>query len=649
MPKTANDRIETLRNIPLFSYLKPEELQAVQGLFVEEVHRKGADICRAGDEGDSFYIVLSGELEVWGGDGDSRKLLSRLGPRDFFGELALVVGGPRSATVSVSRQARLLSLSKESFNRYFLKNTKALEYFSRVICQRLAIAARDEGVEGLGSKVVTVVAHPEMQGSTMVAATLACLLRKWTGESVLYARVHGDRARPGSVNPITSLAGAESGEFRRAYRPHRHLPVSLDLDLQGERATTPEGFAAMVSRLCVDFDYIVVDLGSGPRPVVETVADFSDVVVEVVRRRSEPLVMLDPGFRRFQVLDLYNRGTRRIPLNSCEPFVLPRDADLPAGLAPLALGERLRDAPLSPLGMPLHRLTRKILGRSVGLALGGGAAFGLAHLGVIQVLEDNGLPIDLVAGCSMGSLVAIGYCAGLSVQRLTELAAILGSKSKLLNLVRRDSTLLRPGFLSGDGIKETFEPQLGDARTFHHLLRPCRAVATDIETGERVDLGSGSLVDAFRASCSVPIVMAPVRRGKRVLVDGGVCDPVPAEVVRNMGADICLAVNVVPPMKKGVEMLPSRIYRRFNLFNPLAYLGESLDMPNLFDIFMNSMQTLQFELGNFKAISADVRINPDLSDFTWVDFFRDKELIERGAEAAERSLPAIKRAIAGVV
>ena len=97
--------------------------------------------------------------------------------------------------------------------------------------------------------------------------------------------------------------------------------------------------------------------------------------------------------------------------------------------------------------------------------------------------------------------------------------------------------------------------------------------------------------------------------------------------------------------KKGVEMMLSRLYRQANRFNPVTYLGNSLELPNMFDITMYSMQVLQHELGNFKAISADVRINPDLSDFTWVDFHRFEELIDRGAEATEKALPAIKRAV----
>ena len=98
-------------------------------------------------------------------------------------------------------------------------------------------------------------------------------------------------------------------------------------------------------------------------------------------------------------------------------------------------------------------------------------------------------------------------------------------------------------------------------------------------------------------------------------------------------------------MKRGIETVLSSFYRRINVFNPLSYIGDAQDMPNLFDIVMNSMQILQYELGNFKAISADVLINPDLSDFTWIEYYRADELIDRGAEAAQKALPLIQKAV----
>jgi NTE family protein len=260
------------------------------------------------------------------------------------------------------------------------------------------------------------------------------------------------------------------------------------------------------------------------------------------------------------------------------------------------------------------------------------------------VLERAGVAVDLVAGCSQGSIVAVGYAAGLHIDEMIAIAQRLGVKRNFL-FASDPTFFIKPGILSGQRFLTMMRPYLKGKETFEQLLLPCRTVATDIETGERVAIATGRLETAFRASSSVPMVMAPIRVGERVLVDGGVADPVPAEIVVDMGADVTVAVNVVPPMKRGVENALSAFYRKVSVFNPLNYLGDSQDMPNLFDIVMNSMQILQYELGNFKAISADVLINPDLSDFTWIEYYRADELIARGADAATRALPAIEKAI----
>jgi NTE family protein len=249
----------------------------------------------------------------------------------------------------------------------------------------------------------------------------------------------------------------------------------------------------------------------------------------------------------------------------------------------------------------------------------------------------------MIAGCSQGSIIGVGYAAGVSTKRMIEIALQLGHwKNSLLAV---DLTITRPGLLLGDSFVKIFEPYLSEIRTFEDLLMPCVTVATDIESGERVPIGSGLLTTAFRASAAVPMVFAPVKVGERTLVDGGVSDPVPAEVVNSMGADLCVAVNVVPPLKLGVENAVSRAVRIANRFNPMSYLNGVTGMPPMFDIIMNSMQVLQHELGNFKAISADVLIKPDLSDFTWIEYYRSNELIRRGEEAAELAMPAIQRAL----
>jgi NTE family protein len=290
----------------------------------------------------------------------------------------------------------------------------------------------------------------------------------------------------------------------------------------------------------------------------------------------------------------------------------------------------------------LRRLTRKLGGVTVGIALGGGAAFGIAHVGVLLALEEAGLPVDLVTGTSMGSIVAIGYAAGMRPIEMQEVAARIGNVRTALSAV--DPSLSGAGFLSGRRLVSIFSP-LMDREGFDELDVPCRVVAMDIETGGAVQIGSGRLDEAFRASCSIPIIFTPVRREGRTLVDGGMIDPVPSGVLRDMGADIVIAVNVVPRLDPEVSTSLSRTFKRVNRFNPLSFFSGSRDMPDLVDIFMNSLQALQHELGNFKSLDADVLVNVDLGEFTWIDFHRALEIVECGRLAGEQAVPQLRAAL----
>ncbi len=627
-----------LSGLALFESFSPKELETLVGLFSQETRLKGETICKVGDEADNFYLVFSGELEVYLEDGGERRLLNRMGPGEFFGELALVLNEKRTANVAVSHRAELLVMDRETFNNFFLRHAKAMEYFARAICQRLASATSGEVKEKM-AKVVSVASLPGTKGKSMVAAALAGLLGEYSGQNVLLVSVRSDAAL--TVQPRTGNSKLRA-ELRALKPQLTELRIAVRPDIS--RADCSEAFSNVIAKLSDDFPVQVFDLGAEPAALIDSLGDFTDVLVAIAIHAQGGIPVI-PHVTSYRVLNLYNKGAETVDINHCEPFVVPPD-DALAGLDPVALFGALTARPLTPGAIPLQRLARKILGKSVGLALGGGAAFGLAHLGVLKVLEDNDVPIDILVGCSMGSLIAMGYAAGVSTERLIGLAAELGTPQKLLRLAVSDATFARPGFLAGNGIGATFKPYLGKRTTFDKLLYPCRVVATDLENGERVELDSGELVPAFSASCSVPMVISPAKHKGRVLMDGGCCDPVPAETVRHMGADICIAINVVPPMKKGVENGLTRAYKAVNQFNPLAFITDTRDLPSIIDVTLSAIQTLQYELGNFKAISADVRINPEMSDFTWVDFGEHKEIIARGAAATEEALVKIRRALA---
>ena len=496
--------------------------------------------------------------------------------------------------------------------------------------------------------VVTVSALPGLKGKSLVADALAALLGQYAEVDVLLLRTQPRSTEALHGQTLLALSDAEripTDQIKSAIQVQAGHCARLDVVVGSEDLEdVARSFHNLVAKLDETFPYIVIDLGSQPGSLAECARAVGDVSVEIVDRADpgeDPSARRSP--RAFRVMNLVNPASEPIPINHCEPFVIPDDPALPpAGGA--AQVDYLRANPRAPASPPLRRLARKILGMTVGVAVGGGAAFGIGHVGVLNVFEDNDIPVDLIAGTSMGSIIALGYAGGISPQEMLEISARIGNKPTTLSAL--DFTLTKPGFLAGNRLIAIFAPLLSPLERFEQLRFPCRVVATDIETGEPVSIGDGRLDAAFRASCSVPILWVPVRRGDRILVDGGLVDPVPAGVVREMGADLCIAVNAVPPLQKGVTNALTRLWRRVNALNPLSYLGENRYLPNTMDVFMNTIQIFEHELGKFKSISADVSITPNLSEFTWVEFYKTEGLIERGAEAAERALPQVKRLLA---
>jgi len=635
--------LEFLASIPIFGFFTRPELEAAEKLFSEVFFAKDDAVVRIGEPGDTFYVVLDGELDVWDASQPPRQT-GTLRRGDYFGEMALLQGGKRTATVTVARRARLLAIDKPAFDQMFLRNPKAIEYFARILSKRLAGVTRAEHIRR-ATTAIAIASHKGLKGETLIAHALAVILKQITQTEVAYVEVRPseEALQPSVLNLLSGDLAAASRKWVAANEGNHPTTLKIAVPAGLDHMAYGNLLSNLVSKLSDSFSFIVFDLGSETPGLIESAPAYADVYVALVDSADD-----DPGIpdlrsmKLYKVVSLFNATSRPVPISHSEPFVIPYSAVLSRPTAEAS--EFLRANPRSAPALPIFRLAHKLLGTSIGIALGGGAAFGIAHLGVLKVLEEDGIPIDLVAGCSQGSIVAVGYAAGLSVDEMIAIARELGTRRNFL-FASDPTFLLKPGILSGQRFVTMMRPYLKGKETFEQLLLPCRTVATDIESGERVSIGSGRLETAYRASSSVPMVLAPLRAGEHVLVDGGVADPVPAGVATDMGADITIAVNVVPPMKRGVETVLSSFYRRVNMFNPLSYLGDSQDMPNLFDIVMNSMQILQYELGNFKAISADVLINPDLSDFTWIEYYRADELIERGAEAARKALPAIHRAV----
>ena len=268
----------------------------------------------------------------------------------------------------------------------------------------------------------------------------------------------------------------------------------------------------------------------------------------------------------------------------------------------------------------------------VGLALSGGAARGMAHIGVLDVLYKHGIPIDMIAGTSAGAVMGAIYAARQDTDMMLKYA--LDPSWKNFSTMS-DPTLERTGFIKGRKIQKLLTRFIGGEVDFNELKIPLSCVATDIDTGEEIIINSGKVIDAVRASISLPGIFTVVKREGRYLVDGGLTTPVPVNVVRNMGADFVIAVNVNPDV---TQRLGKSYQARLAVHKP----------PNLLQIMMQSFYITTWALAHASLSTADVGIEPDLGTISSSDFKLADKMIYAGREATEKAIPEIKKKLAAL-
>lgn len=251
----------------------------------------------------------------------------------------------------------------------------------------------------------------------------------------------------------------------------------------------------------------------------------------------------------------------------------------------------------------------------VALVLGAGSARGLAHIGIIQVLLEEGIPFDFIVGSSMGAMVGSIYASGADIYMLDKMLEVLNTGMMM------DVQVPRFGFIAGKRINK-FLSLLTKNKHFSDLQPPVMAVATDLISGERIVFDQGPVAEAVRASISVPGVLTPVKKDNMVLVDGAVIDRLPVEVAKDRGADFIIAVDVT--------------------FGP----DRKVVIKNTMDVIMASLDIMQKYHFDTIGAQADVLIQPAVGDYASNDFEKSREIVDLGRAAALEKITEIKEKLA---
>lgn len=491
--------VRKLAGLPLLSSLDPHDLLATAAEFQWFSLLGGQTLFQRGDQDDSLYVVLSGRLGAFLTDEDGKEVLIRQMTRgETVGELALLSGQPRSASVVALRDSEVVCLSKANFSKLVQEHPRALSFITDILAQRLLRPPRLKPALEAPRSVAIIPLDREL--ANVDFARSLCRAFKDIGMKS-YAIEHEERSRP--------LEWFNTVE-------ENHEVVIYPTDFEANAWT----------QLCLRQADRLVLLGSATRPLAEA-APAAEMGLENPRRAPVELVLYrGDGAAPSQTLTLLNRF---------------------AGVSHHHVGA-------GEVG-DLRRLARMISGRAIGLVLSGGAARGLSHVGVIRALHEAGIELDLFGGTSIGSIVAAGAAMGWRDDELTThmREAFAGDNPlndytlPLVSLVRgrKTSNLLRRHFAN---------QQIEDCPYTYF------SASTNLTSGHLHIHRTGPLWRALRASIAIPGILPPVIEGSDILVDGGVLNNLPFDVMMDMrrGPVIASDLSISHGFKATVNDLEQR-------------------------------------------------------------------------------------------
>ncbi|MGD0633308.1 MAG: patatin-like phospholipase family protein [Beijerinckiaceae bacterium] len=324
--------------------------------------------------------------------------------------------------------------------------------------------------------------------------------------------------------------------------------------------------------------------------------------------------------------------------------------------------------PLNPHHLHDHATAVTASPRRIGIALGGGAARGWAHIGVIRELLAQGIVPSVVAGTSIGAIVGASYAAD-RLDRLEDFARSL-SVRRVLTLM--DFSFAGTGLVKGDRLRQQLQHDLGGF-SVETLPLPFTAVAAEMATGHEVWLSKGDLVESLRASYALPGLFEPVHIGGRWLFDGAVVNPIPVSVCRAMGADLVIAINVSgdcdphpAPAPSLDSMLTgtaspnalaaataidaaSQIQQKRRLQRPSFFMKQNKDAPSIANVMMEAFNIAQERISRSRLAEnpPDIMINAKLRSCGMFDFHRAADLISHGRLAVHQAMPEIEAHLTG--
>lgn len=658
----------SLSDIPVFSSLTPAEQKLIEKKARIVEFKRGDIVYEENTPSDALYVVVSGRFRLFlkAQGANIEKTVVYFYRGDHFGEASLLTGRRHSSTVEAKRDGLILRIEKDDFLQLVKDIPSISHHLNRSMGNRLGkIASENRQEIRIAALYETFDSVQGFQFWMDMARHVARETKRKVIIVDLVAKLQpfvAEELQAGSVKSF-DLAKHEptsDSDLKSNLLAHKDGYSYLHVSHYEDHAKDDKRLLALMTFLTYRFDYLLIRMPVSISDFRFRVIKQADTVYMYAGSRISDLQECADAVKEFTQHFAFSKNELRILISDDQDRsgenLQKKEEVIGARISAILPS---KETHLERYEGGVRYLAKEFTGRLLGLALGSGAAYGLAHIGVLKVLEREGIIPDIVAGSSIGALVGGIWGAGFNSAELEKIAQSIDKKTGFFKLLGfADMSVAHRGFFKGNQLVRFFDSFL-EGKTFQDLKIPVKIVAANIFTSEEVVMDTGKVSEAIRASVSIPGIFRPFFWKGMQLIDGGVIDPLPVELLHSMGVKKVIAVNVLPGPKDRIER--NRIREEDNMrkmreaaeSNPLRKLfNRGMDKVynryavNVFNVIMNTIQFLEYEIAQSSGRQADVMIHAIVRDAHWAEFYSPDKFIKVGEEKALEHLEEIKKLVA---
>ena len=629
-----------LNEVPLFSSIPLSQVDEIASCFLFSYFKKDSIIFRQGDVSDSMYIIRSGVVVISSKKNDDVLFQTELRRGDFFGEMALLSDLPRNAEARVTLDSTLFCLKKEDFEALLSTNKNIGLFLSRLYARRLSFDSKKKSAQHEASFYTISATEPDL-GLSHFLYSLSYHVSTESNKKVLIVEPHLELESIMRKFDLGTISCPDESLFDL-------LPPSIYKWKDFHWFRHPSGFSVLqvnkgfneqlvpvlpllMETLKYRYDLVIFSIahyfGNLEQQAVRLcdknlllINNTREALPDVTRKLKRLEETAGIGMDRVRVGVSHLCGSRGIAREQLKMELnLSETPQIWVDQSEKAFNDQIDTQKRFPV-KGARAVAREIAGVRIGIALGAGAARGWSHIGVLKALQDEGIHLDMIAGTSMGALVGAIFSASGSIDHLKKHTSDRCTTKRLTRKGIFDYTFPLRGLLRGGKVLDIVATAVNHA-DFMDLLIPTYVVSVDILKGEEVLIETGDVATAVRSSLSLPAIFSPVKHQGRWLVDGGLLNPLPVNILEQKGADKIIAVCVE---------------------NQGPAVRQTSRSPGIMEVISRTVAIVHGRATSGFAQKSDIVISPDVQGFAWDDFHKGEVLMQRGVSACEKMLEEIK-------